>query len=271
MESSSYAGGGGVDPVDVPAVLEIFSTSADGRWFVGLVVKQDAQNLLTIRFLDEHGERKEKVLSCDAPEVDYFGTHLGWPSPPGVVAVPSTTRKGQVSYLDPNLKQKFATPELAWQAHLEHHLSDFASAPPCSAPVPLPLESKVVVAPTLRPDVGPRAGRRSTLSQKISENCAKSLDRADLATAITPAGIAGLANQSQEQDLVPSPARALYQAESYGGSYACAPNSNGTLPLAPVVPSAWSALADELAAARQQAQEAVRARQHRKTAGGLMT
>mgnify|MGYP002804529487 FL=1 len=253
MESSSYAGGGGVDPVDVPAVLEIFSTSADGRWFVGLVVKQDAQNLLTIRFLDEHGERKEKVLSCDAPEVDYFGTHLGWPSPPGVVAVPSTTRKGQVSYLDPNLKQKFATPELAWQAHLEHHLSDFASAPPCSAPVPLPLESKVVVAPTLRPDVGPRAGRRSTLSQKISENCAKSLDRADLAT-----------------DLVPSPARALYQAESYGGSYACAPNSN-SLPLAPVVPSAWSALADELAAARQQAQEAVRARQHRKTAGGLMT
>lgn len=46
------------------------------------------------------------------------------------------------------------------KAHLEHHLSDFASAPPCSAPVPLPLESKVVVAPTLRPDVGPRAGRR---------------------------------------------------------------------------------------------------------------
>ena len=34
------SGGGGVDPVDVPAVLEIFSTSADNRWFVGLVVKQ---------------------------------------------------------------------------------------------------------------------------------------------------------------------------------------------------------------------------------------
>lgn len=36
---TTTSGGGGVDPVDVPAVLEIFSTS-EGRWFVGLVVKQ---------------------------------------------------------------------------------------------------------------------------------------------------------------------------------------------------------------------------------------
>lgn len=43
------SGGGGVDPVDVPAVLEIFSTSADGRWFVGLVVKQVAGGWLKIR------------------------------------------------------------------------------------------------------------------------------------------------------------------------------------------------------------------------------
>ena len=40
------SGGGGVDPVDVPAVLEIFSTSADGRWFVGLVVKQVAGGMV---------------------------------------------------------------------------------------------------------------------------------------------------------------------------------------------------------------------------------
>lgn len=58
--------------------------------------------------------------------------------------------------LPPKKLGQFFSPK----AHLEHHLSDFASAPPCSAPVPLPLESKVVVAPTLRPDVGPRAGRR---------------------------------------------------------------------------------------------------------------
>ena len=40
-------------------------------------------------------------------QVDYFGAHLGWPTPSGVISVPSTTRKGQVSYLDPELKQKF--------------------------------------------------------------------------------------------------------------------------------------------------------------------
>lgn len=60
------------------------------------------------------------------------------------------------SFPPPKKMGQFFSPK----AHLEHHLSDFASAPPCSAPVPLPLESKVVVAPTLRPDVGPRAGRR---------------------------------------------------------------------------------------------------------------
>ena len=38
-----------MDPVDVPAVLEIFSTSADGRWFVGLVVKQVGGGWLEIR------------------------------------------------------------------------------------------------------------------------------------------------------------------------------------------------------------------------------
>ena len=37
------SGGGNVDPMDVPAVLEIFSTS-EGRWFVGLVVKQVGEN-----------------------------------------------------------------------------------------------------------------------------------------------------------------------------------------------------------------------------------
>ena len=68
--------------------------------------------------------------------------------------------KSQGAFPSPPASPKKMGPFFSPKAHLEHHLSDFASAPPCSAPVPLPLESKVVVAPTLRPDVGPRAGRR---------------------------------------------------------------------------------------------------------------
>ena len=117
-------GHGNLDPSDVPAVVEIYSKSSaeGGGWFVGLVVKRSSDSL-TVRFLDSSGEQKEKLLSYTASEVDYFGTHLGWPAPPGVMAVPSSSRKGQVSYLDPQLQQKFASPELAWQAYLEHRLT----------------------------------------------------------------------------------------------------------------------------------------------------
>lgn len=117
-------GHGNLDPSDVPAVVEIYSKSSakGGGWFVGLVVKRSSDSL-TVRFLDSSGEQKEKLLSYAASEVDYFGTHLGWPAPPGVMAVPSSSRKGQVSYLDPQLQQKFASPELAWQAYLEHRLT----------------------------------------------------------------------------------------------------------------------------------------------------
>lgn len=171
MELPFQQDGGNLDPNDIPAVVEIYSKAA-GKWFVGLVVKQDEmQRLLTIRFLDDQNERKEKVLSYDAPEVDYFGAHLGWPTPSGVISVPSTTRKGQVSYLDPELKQKFATPELAWQAYLEHHLRGFTAldTPWVESP------SKKFAAAAPAP-----AASWSGLERKISANCAKSLDRSDL-------------------------------------------------------------------------------------------
>lgn len=50
-----------LDPSDVPAVVEIFSHSSSA-WFVGLVVK-NANGYLTIRFIDNEGERKEKLVS----------------------------------------------------------------------------------------------------------------------------------------------------------------------------------------------------------------
>ncbi|CAJ1422200.1 unnamed protein product [Effrenium voratum] len=125
-----------LDPSDVPAVVEIFSHSSSA-WFVGLVVK-NANGYLTIRFIDNEGERKEKLVSCEGSDVAYFGSHLGWISPPGVVAVPSASRAGEVSYLDASLRQKFASPELAWQAFLEHQLD---KAPSCARSPEGPLSS----------------------------------------------------------------------------------------------------------------------------------
>ena len=198
MEQSGY---GNLDPADVPAVLEIFSKSsaampgASGGWLVGLVVKHE-QGLLTIRFLDQ-GEAKEKVVRVsDSVEVDYFGTHLGWASPPGVIAVPSSTRKGRVSYFDPNLQQKFATPELAWQAYLEHHLKgiDFQSqdspSPPLRAQVtqvtqvpqsqgvPRALESPVHRLSVSASEF--ESAESAELAAKISKLCGKSLEQSDL-------------------------------------------------------------------------------------------
>eukprot|EP00931_Biecheleriopsis_adriatica_P065643 TRINITY_DN40135_c0_g1_i1.p1 TRINITY_DN40135_c0_g1~~TRINITY_DN40135_c0_g1_i1.p1 ORF type:complete len:637 (+),score=133.18 TRINITY_DN40135_c0_g1_i1:57-1967(+) len=132
--------GGSLDPNDVPSIVEIFSNTVRA-WFVGLVV-DNSSGTLTIRFVDGDGERKEKNIHCEDPRVAYFGTKTGWAAPPGVVAVPSATRAGQFSYLDQQAMQKYATPELAWQAYLERHVLDVdlgGQLPPVMpAPKPVP-------------------------------------------------------------------------------------------------------------------------------------
>lgn len=111
-----------IDKEDVPAVVEIFSNSVRS-WFVGLVVNNQT-GMLTVRFVDGEGERKEKSVHCEDPRVAYFGSKTGWAPPPGVVSVPSTTRAGQYSYLDQRAQKKYASAELAWQAFLESHVLD---------------------------------------------------------------------------------------------------------------------------------------------------
>ncbi|CAE8584370.1 unnamed protein product [Polarella glacialis] len=130
----------GIEAHDIPAVVEVYSNSVRA-WFVGLVVGQDA-GLLTVRFVDGGGERKEKSSHCGDPRVAYFGSYTGWAGPPGIISVPSSTRPGQYSYLDPVVQQKFATSELAWQAYLERNLLDVDLSrellPVCPAPAPVP-------------------------------------------------------------------------------------------------------------------------------------
>lgn len=134
----------GIDPSDVPIVLEVFSNSTQG-WYVAIVVA-NTDGALTVRFVDEQGERREKGAYCKDPRTAYFGTHTGWAAPPGVTTMPSATRPGQVSYLDQVAQQKFATAELAWQAYLERHLvavdlrTPLPPVHPAPVPVPQPVE-----------------------------------------------------------------------------------------------------------------------------------
>ena len=65
------SGGGNVDPMDVPAVLEIFSTS-EGRWFVGLVVKQVGENGWMVWMV-----RLKKTSKTGTPRVWALGFFFG--------------------------------------------------------------------------------------------------------------------------------------------------------------------------------------------------
>ncbi|CAK0858739.1 unnamed protein product [Prorocentrum cordatum] len=117
---------GTVDPGDVPAVVEVYSNSARA-WFVALVLN-DTDGVLTLRFIDGEGVRQEKRAYCEDPRVALLGTHMQGFLPPGIIALPSSTRPGQLSYLDPGAQQKYGAPALAWQAWLERHLLDGSAA-----------------------------------------------------------------------------------------------------------------------------------------------
>merc|ERR1719230_1433180 len=101
-----------------PAVVEVFSNTARA-WFVAVVIHSSAE-VLTVRFMDSSGHAREKGVYNDDPRLAPFGTHVGLSLlPPGFDAVPSSTRPGEVSYLDLAGRKKYASPALAWQAYLE--------------------------------------------------------------------------------------------------------------------------------------------------------
>jgi len=127
----SPAGAGGLDSHDPPMVVEVFSVSARA-WFVALVVGT-SEDRLRLRFIDAEGTRREKVAIRGEGQLAHFGTNFGDVLPPGVTAVPSNTRPGQLAYMDSTVNRKFATPAFAWQAYLERHLVGIQSSSGVSA------------------------------------------------------------------------------------------------------------------------------------------
>merc|ERR1719261_1357925 len=82
----------------------------------------DKAGIVTVRFFDTAGQKRQKAAFRQDPMFAQFGTHCGERLPPGCVKVPSSTRPGQFSYFDQAANRKFATPELAWHAFLEQKL-----------------------------------------------------------------------------------------------------------------------------------------------------
>jgi len=95
------------------SVVEVFSHSAQ-KWFVGLIAG-DEEGVVTVRFVDGDGMKRQKTAPRNDPQFARFGMHTGGSLPPSIVTVPSQSRPGQFSYFDQTVMRKFATAELAWQ------------------------------------------------------------------------------------------------------------------------------------------------------------
>jgi len=136
-------------------ILEVYSNSARS-WFVALIALTGPSGVpCAVRFIDEQGRVREKALRpADAALLAPFGANLGGKPPPGFLAVPSTSRPGQFSFMDQAGQTKYATAELSWQAYLQKYITDAASAsagcpkePTTLAATPLSAASVAATAP----------------------------------------------------------------------------------------------------------------------------
>ena len=57
-------------------------------------LKASMQGVITVRFVDSNGGKCEKMAYLEDPIIAAFGTYTGGEPPPGVVAVPSSSRPG---------------------------------------------------------------------------------------------------------------------------------------------------------------------------------
>jgi len=136
-------------------ILEVYSNTSRS-WFVALIALTGPSGVpCAVRFIDEQGRVREKALRpADAALLAPFGAHLGGKPPPGFLAVPSTSRPGQFSFMDQAGQTKYATAELSWQAYLQKSITDAASAsagcpkePTTLAATPLSAASVAATAP----------------------------------------------------------------------------------------------------------------------------
>mmetsp|Transcript_66027 Transcript_66027/g.123137 ORF Transcript_66027/g.123137 Transcript_66027/m.123137 type:complete len:320 (-) Transcript_66027:59-1018(-) len=110
-------------PTQAPRLVEVYSSSG-GCWFVAAVVTEDDDQVV-LRFTGADGLMREKIMHPSDTALASFGCHTDDP-PPGFNVVPSSTRPGQVAYLDVSAMQKYISRELAWQAYLKDQLAQHA-------------------------------------------------------------------------------------------------------------------------------------------------
>lgn len=140
---------------NTPAVVEVFS-STSRAWFVALVVA-DAKSSLTLRYLDHDGRVCEKSALREDPRIMPLGSRTAGSLPPGFHAVASTSRPGQLSWLEASTGKRYASPALAWQAFLEDRVlsqsaaTNLANSETCSASAPyvFPLPQQPTVQPAV--------------------------------------------------------------------------------------------------------------------------
>jgi len=206
-----------------PAVVEVFSSTARA-WFVALVV--DSENgILTVRFFDAEGRTREKKAFQEDPRLAALGTHVGHTPPPGCEVVPSSTRHGQVAYLDRAVRQKYASLQLAWQAYLQRRLFEAAKTEvpqpvlrrASDAAIPLTAGASPWPAPTSRVALAPKptAGLASggfPVTPVRSRNCSE--DDAGFMASVLGAGYAPTVRQYMH---VPTEEQTLPPGSPFGG------------------------------------------------------
>jgi len=112
----------------VGGVAEVYSATAK-RWFTGLVTAESPdKQMLTVHFVNA-GAMQQKSLPPSNPQLAPFGTHERG-IPHGFLVAPSTSRPGQVSYVDMSTGVKYGTLCLAWRIHLERLLQSLMNGPP---------------------------------------------------------------------------------------------------------------------------------------------
>jgi len=118
-------------PTQAPRLVEVYSSSG-GCWFVAAVVQEDDDQVV-LRFTGADGLMREKIMHSSDTALATFGCYTDDP-PPGFNVVPSSTRPGQVAYLDVTAMQKYISRELAWQAYLKDQLAQHAHMKAMHAP-----------------------------------------------------------------------------------------------------------------------------------------
>eukprot|EP00930_Biecheleria_cincta_P013995 TRINITY_DN12218_c0_g1_i1.p1 TRINITY_DN12218_c0_g1~~TRINITY_DN12218_c0_g1_i1.p1 ORF type:complete len:321 (+),score=37.66 TRINITY_DN12218_c0_g1_i1:98-1060(+) len=112
------------------SVLEVHSASL-GRWLSALVTKvSDDRKSVVVQYSDAEANPLMKTLLRSDVQLAILGSNVREP-PPGMQAVPSQSRPGEVSYLDPAANVKHPSLEVAWRRYYERLLEKWQASGQC--------------------------------------------------------------------------------------------------------------------------------------------